>query len=419
MNRLIAPEFSKAQDINLIFPKRVALTDNIDLYWLDETQDDTVKLDICWDAGSKHQSKSLTASFTNALLLAGTKQLTAHDISDKIDFQGGYVSHDIDKDQASITLYGLNDKIDAIFDVFSEGFNTANFPEHELEKLIEIRKNGFNISLEKVNTLCRQEFNKHIFGEKSQYGKVAVLEDFDKVDHQDLLDFYTEFYRNHKPTLFLVGQVDDSFIEKLKDWASKMGTTSPTYSSDTFNQTKGKITKTKDGAIQTAIRIGHLMIQKNHPDYYKFQILNTILGGYFGSRLMTNIREDKGYTYGIGSGLSVLDDSAYFFISTEVAKEVVDKTLTEIYNEIDKLKNDYIPTDELEKVKNYLLGEFLRHADGPIAMMENFKNIYFNNLSEDYYTDFIHAINYVTAKQLKDLANKYWVKENMLEVLAG
>lgn len=419
MNRSIAPEFSKAQDIKLIFPKCVALTEHINLHWLDETQDDTVKLDICWDAGSKFQSKPLTASFTNALLLSGSKDMTAHDISDKLDYQGGYVSHDIDKDQASITLYGLNDKIGEIFEVFSQGFNHVNFPEQELEKLKEIRKNGFKVSMEKVNTLCRQEFNKHIFGENTKYGKVAELSDFDKVESNDIKGFYNKFYREHKPTLFLVGKVSPEFIEQLKTWAKNMGTTSPTYTKDDYKQTVGRITKSKEGAIQSAIRIGHLMIQKNHPDYYKFQILNTILGGYFGSRLMANIREDKGYTYGIGSGLSVLDDSAYFFVATEVAKEVVDNTITEIYNEIEKLKNEYIPTDELEKVKNYLLGEFLRQADGPIAMMENFKNIYFNNLSEDYYTDFIHAVNYVTAKQLKELANKYWIKENMLEVVAG
>ena len=419
MNRSIAPEFKKAQKIDLIFPKKIELENGINLFWLDETQDETVKLDICWDAGSKYQSKSLVASFTNALLLSGTPTLSAHDISDKIDFQGGYVSHDIDKDQASITLYGLNDKIGSIFNDFDNALQQAIFPEHEVHKLIDIRKNGFNISMEKVSTLCRQAFNRNIFGENTAYGKVAKIEDFDKVTQQDIIDFYTEFYLNTKPTLFLVGQVEDSFVNQLKTWSKQMGTTTPTYQNSDFIQTKGRVTVQKEGAIQSAIRVGRLMIQKNHKDYYKFQILNTILGGYFGSRLMANIREDKGYTYGIGSGLSVLDDSAYFFIATEVAKEVAENTITEIYNEINRLKNDYVSKDELEKVKNYMLGEFLRQSDGAIAMMENFKNIYFNNLSEDYYTDFIHAVNDVTPQQLKDLANKYWIKDEFLEVIAG
>ena len=419
MNRTIAPEYSKAQTIDLIIPQRIKLTDKIDLYWLDETQDDTVKLDMTWDAGSKYQSKKLTASFTNALLLGGTTKLSANQISEKIDFLGGYVSQDLDKDQGGVTLYGLNNKMEAIFDVFVEGFNHAIFPESEVEKLIDIRKNNFKISMEKVSTLCQQGFNEHIFGENNLYGQVASLEDFDNVTATDLQDFYKSLYLKTKPTLFLVGKVDDSFIDKLKNWAKTLGEDTSTCTNENFVQTKGRIEIEKKDAIQTSIRIGRLMFNKNHKDYYKFQVLNTILGGYFGSRLMANIREDKGYTYGIGSGLSVLDDSAYFSISTEVAKEVVDDTIKEIYVEIDKLKNEYISKNELKKVKNYLLGDFLRGADGSIAMMENYKNIYFNNLSEDYYTDFIHAINNVTAKQLKDLANKYLDKSEFLEVLAG
>ena len=419
MNRTIAPEYSKAQHIDLIVPQCIKLTDKIDLYWINETQDDTVKLDMTWNAGSKYQSKKLTASFTNALLLAGSPTLTAREISEKIDFQGGYVSQDLDKDQGGVTLYGLTNTIETIFDVFSESFNNAIFPEYEISKLIDIRKSNFKVSMEKVSTLCRQEFNKRIFGKSNEYGKVASLEDFDTITADDLQDFYNTLYLGTKPTLFLVGKVDDTFIKKLKNWATTFNTNTIDFVNSEFNQTKGRIEITKKDAIQTSIRIGRLMIQKNHPDYYNFQVLNTILGGYFGSRLMANIREDKGYTYGIGSGLSVLDDSAYFFISTEVAKEVVDETITEIYVEIDKLKNEYVSKDELEKVKNYLLGEFLRGADGSIAMMENFKNIYFNDLSEEYYTDFIDAINNVTAKQLKDLANKYWDKSEFLEVLAG
>jgi len=419
MNRNIAPDFTKAQKIDLVFPQKIELENGIQLFWLNETQDDTVKLDISWDAGSKYQNKALVASFTNALLLSGSPDLNAHQISDKIDFQGGFISHDVDKDNGGITLYGLNNKISDIFSVFSTAFNQAVFPESEVNKLIDIRKNGFNISMEKVSTLCRQSFNKNVFGDETGYGKVAQLDDFNKVNQQDIVDFYNTFYLKSKPTLFLVGQVDDDFINELKKWSSKMGTTTPTCPPQNFKQTKGRVEIKKEDAIQSAIRIGRLMIQKNHKDYYKFQILNTILGGYFGSRLMANIREDKGYTYGIGSGLSVLDDSAYFFISTEVAKDVTESTITEIYNEINRLKNEYITKNELEKVKNYLLGEFLRHADGPIAMMENFKNIFFNNLSEDYYTDFIHAVNDVTPQQLKDLANKYWDKNEFLEVIAG
>ncbi len=419
MNRTIAPEYKKAQSLDVEFPHKVELSNGIELYWLNDIQNDTVKLDVVWDAGSKFQTKSLVASFTNALLLAGTKEMTAQQISEQLDFFGGYVSHDIDKDQAGITLYGLNDKIKDIFNVFDTAFLNAMFPETELKKLIDIRKSNYQVSQQKVNNLCRKAFNKHIFGENTQYGKVAELEDFDQVNVEDLKLFYQDVYLNTKPVLFLVGNVSNDFINLLKQWTKQLGNHRAEIEPQPFKQTVGRVVEKKEKTIQSAIRIGKLLFTKNHPDYYKFQVLNTILGGYFGSRLMANIREDKGYTYGIGSGLSVLEDAGYFFVSTEVAKDVTEATINEIYNEIEKLQTQLINHDELEKVKNYLLGDFLRHSDGPIAIMENYKNIYFNNLSEEYYSDFIQSVNDVTAQQLQDLAIKYLQKNTMLEVVVG
>jgi predicted Zn-dependent peptidase len=419
MNRTIAPGFKKAQSLDVVFPHKVELSNGIELYWLNDVQDDTVKLDVVWDAGSKFQTKPLVASFTNALLLAGTDNLSAQQISEKIDFFGGYVSHDIDKDQAGITLYGLNDKITNIFSEFDVAFSNAIFPKNEVEKLIDIRKSNYQISQEKVSTLCRKSFNKMIFGENTAYGKVAELEDFDQVTIEDLQGYYQNIYLQTKPVLFMVGNVSDEFIEQLKIWTSKLGNRRGKIEQQIFNQTKGIVKVKKEKAIQSAVRIGKLLFTKKHPDYFKFQVLNTILGGYFGSRLMANIREDKGYTYGIGSGLSVLEDAGYFFVSTEVAKDVTQPTIAEIYYEIEKLQTELVSDDELEKVKNYLLGDFLRHSDGPIAIMENYKNIYFNDLSEDYYSDFIKAVNDVTSTQLQELAIKYLQKDTMLEVVAG
>ncbi|HIP36084.1 MAG TPA: insulinase family protein [Crocinitomix sp.] len=418
MNRTIAPKYTKAQSLDIEFPHKIELSNGISLYHLSEVQDDTVKLDIVWDAGSKYQEKPLVASFTNKLLLAGTTDLNAQQISEKFDFLGGYIAHDIDKDQAGVTLYGLNDKISDIFNVFNEAFADAVFPETEIEKLVEIKKNNYKVSQEKVSTLCHKEFNKHIFGTQTAYGRVAELKDFDNLNINDLKNYY-QYYLNTKPVLFLVGKVSNQFIEQLNNWTKTIGQKKISLPNQAFIQKQGKVVIHKKDAIQSAIRIGKLLFTKTHPDYYKFQVLNTILGGYFGSRLMANIREDKGYTYGIGSGLSVLEDAGYFFVSTEVAKDVTDLTIKEIYNEIEKLQTQLVSDQELEKVKNYLLGEFLRQSDGPIAIMENYKNIYFNNLSENYYSDFIKAVHSVTPKQLQDIAIKHLNKNTMLEVVAG
>jgi predicted Zn-dependent peptidase len=174
-----------------------------------------------------------------------------------------------------------------------------------------------------------------------------------------------------------------------------------------------------DEALQSAIRVGKILFNKTHKDFQPLQILNTVFGGYFGSRLMSNIREDKGYTYGIGSGIVSLQNGGYFFISTEVGVDVCANALHEIYFEMDRLREELITKDELQLVKNYLLGTFLRSVDGPFAMAERFKGILQYNLGYDYFDKYIATIKAVSASELRDLANKYFDKNSMIELVVG
>ena len=175
----------------------------------------------------------------------------------------------------------------------------------------------------------------------------------------------------------------------------------------------------KEDAMQSAIRIGKVLFNKTHPDFQPLQILNTLFGGYFGSRLMSNIREDKGYTYGIGSGIASLQNSGYFFISTEVGVDVCKDALKEIYFEMNRLREELVPEDELQLVKNYLLGMFLRSVDGPFAMAERFKGIMEYNLNYDYFDRYIATIKEISASQLRSLANSYFDKDSMIELVVG
>jgi len=420
MNRKIAPPFIKTEKIDFILPKKIELNNSVTLFHFDEVYDDTVKLEMMWNAGTKYQTKALSSSFACQLILSGTPDKTAYQIEEEIDYFGGYFSPDFDKDFASLSLYGLNDTIHNIFNVFNDAFQKVTFPETELNTLREIKKNNFKVSLEKVNTLAKRNFQKLMFNENSPYHKLAELKDYDLITTEDIKTFYENYYLNSPPTIFLVGNVSKEFISELKDWA-KIFENKKIVKNDfsAYQNQIGNYFFEKKGAIQSAIRVGKIMMKKNHPDYYKFQVLNTILGGYFGSRLMSNIREEKGYTYGIGSGLTVLEDTAYFYISTEVGVEVKEETLKEIYFEIDRLKTELVTEQELEKVKNYLLGDFLRNVDGSLAMMDSFINIYTHDLSEEYYTDFMNAIHHITPKQIMEIAQKYFEKDTFLEVVVG
>jgi predicted Zn-dependent peptidase len=171
--------------------------------------------------------------------------------------------------------------------------------------------------------------------------------------------------------------------------------------------------------FQSAIRVGKELFNRHHTDYAGMQVLNTVLGGYFGSRLMKNIREDKGYTYGIGSMIISLHHSGYFVIASEVGTGVTKKAVKEVFVEINRLRNELIPENELSLVKNYIMGQIIRMFDGPFATADTIKSILEYGLDFDYYDRTIETIMGITAVELRDLANKYLKPETFTEIIAG
>jgi zinc protease len=175
----------------------------------------------------------------------------------------------------------------------------------------------------------------------------------------------------------------------------------------------------KEEALQSAIRIGRRTINRSHADFPGLQVLNTILGGYFGSRLMANIREDKGYTYGIGSASVSLKNAGYFFIASEVGAEVCSKAIDEIDKEIEILKTQPVPDDELVLVRNYMLGSLLGSLENAFSHADKFKNIFFYGLGYDYYERYIQTVKDISAERIMELANKYFNAGDFERVIVG
>ncbi len=175
----------------------------------------------------------------------------------------------------------------------------------------------------------------------------------------------------------------------------------------------------KPDSVQSAIRIGKLTIGKSHHDFVKLQVVSTILGGYFGSRLMSNIREDKGYTYGIGSFIAPMNQASYFGIATEVGVDITRQAIDEIYKEINRLSTDIMPNEELELVKSYLMGEILKSVDGPFALAERWKGMLLFGLDSEYFKKMIETISSITPEEVLDIAKKYLVADEMYEVVVG
>jgi len=424
LNRALAPEFKTINKIDVIQTKHEKLSNGIDVYSLSAGSQEIVKVEFVFRAGMYHQTKTLIASTTNNLLESGTKSYTADELSDGIDFYGSFLELQVEQDIATVTLFSLNKYLNESLKFVEELIKFPLFPEHEFKIHVSNKKQKHIINSQKVSVLARRRFTELLFGADHPYGRDVKDADFDRISISELKTFFNTHYNSLNCTIFTSGNLPHNLTETLNGffgeahWGGKLDNDSlQARTLHTSSQQKHFIQK--DDAIQSAIRVGRILFNKTHPDYFKFQVLNTILGGYFGSRLMANIREDKGYTYGIGSGLTNLVHSGYFFISTEVGADVTRETLSEIYKELGILREKSIDTTELETVRNYILGNFLRSVDGPFALADKYKSIWEYGLDYSFFDNYFHAVKTVTPAELRDLANKYFQEKDLIECVAG
>jgi zinc protease len=422
LNRTTPPAYHPIKEASLIHASKTILANNIPLYTINAGSQELVKIEVIFNAGTCAQNKTLVASATNALMREGTTKYSSNEISEILDFYGAYLETNVEKFSAEFSLYSLNKHLHHVLPVLSSVIEEPNFPDKEFDLYVKNNLQKFKISQQKVDVIARNQFPSLIFGENHPYGRYAKESDYTKLKNQDLIDFYNRFYKSKIAYILISGYVTNEIIETISNVFGKNKNQTHHINHDFFvaspSATKKVFIEKKD-AIQSAIRIGRPLFSKSHPDYFGFQVLNTILGGYFGSRLMSNIREDKGYTYGIGSGLAPFKKGGMFFISTEVGVDVTKSALTEIYHEIKRLREEIIPEEELETVKNYILGIFLKSAEGPFAQAEKLKGVYDFNLDYNYYTNYFKAVQNVSPEVLQKLANKYLQEADLFELVVG
>lgn len=423
IDRKISPAFKTIDTIDMIKASERQLNNAIPVYAINAGSLDLIKIEFLFSAGMFQQQCTLQAATVNTMLEEGTSKMNADQIADAVDYYGAFLETSVSQDHASVILYTLNKHLKSTLPIVEQVIKDAVFPQQELTTHLTNKKQKFLVNKQKVASVARKRFSELLFGEKHPYGINVKEEDFSKITIPLLSQFYKTFYRSNNCKIILAGKVHEEIYQLLNDhfggsdWKGTVNATVVVPPLQTVIEKQHLIFK--EDALQSAIRIGKPLFNKTHKDFHPMQVLNTVFGGYFGSRLMSNIREDKGYTYGIGSAIVSLQNAGYFFISTEVGVDVCSNAIHEIYYEMDRLKQELITEDELQLVKNYLLGTFLRSVDGPFAMAERFKGIMTYNLGYDYFSKYIATIKSVSASELRDLANTYFDKNSLVELVVG
>ncbi|MFN5319826.1 MAG: M16 family metallopeptidase [Bacteroidia bacterium] len=422
LNRTEPPLSLPLDEAHFGQPECVELHNGIKIWHLNSGSQEVVRLEFVFHAGAINHTNPLAATICSSLLQEGTSKRNSAQISEAIDRYGAFLELDVDKDFAFVTLYTLKRYYKQTLPIVLELIQDSVFPQKEYTQLLQQYEQKFKVNIQKVSFLASRGFQKAIF-QDSPYGNITESESFASISLEHIKEFARQHFRIERCHIMLSGYIDsevlDCTLKSLSEVEVKANFFNPETSSGSQAAPSAKYWIEKEDALQSAIRIGRRMFTRSHPDFFGMKVLCTVLGGYFGSRLMSNIREDKGYTYGIGAGLMAYRSDGWFYISTEVGTDVTQNALKEIYIEMARLRNEPITEEELNLVKNYLNGQLLKSFDGPFEQMDRFKTIAFMGGSNSYYEDYRRTINQITPEELNALANRWLQEKDLIELVAG
>ena len=423
MDRTIQPEIQPLKNFHIQTPVRTTLPNGIPLTVINAGEQEVVRMDVLFSGGRWQQSQKLQALFTNRMLREGTTKYTAATIAEKLDYYGSWLELSSSSEYAYITVYSLNKYLAKTLEVVESMIKEPLFPQKELQTILDTNIQQYLVNTSKVDFLAHRSLLKSLYGEQHPCGKIVMEEDYHTITPEVLREFYERHYHSGNCSIFLSGKVTDDIISRVTDiFGIPFGQYQLQMPKSSFPFAaipEKRIFTDREDAMQSAVKMGCTTITREHPDYPKLRVLMTLFGGYFGSRLMSNIREDKGYTYGISAGVVFYPDSGLLIVSTETDNEYVEPLIQEVYHEIDRLHLDPVSAEELRIVRNYMLGEMCRSYESPFSLSDAWIFIATSGLKDDYFARSLQAVNEITPAEIQDLAQRYLCKETLKEVIAG
>ena len=415
------PVIAIPEHLRVVHAKKRRLANGIDLHLLESSEQEVVRVSFIFRAGSSMQSVPFSASATVNLLAEGTNRYTAAEIAEKLDFYGSYYDVSVDRDYVVVTFCSLTKFFAPTMEVGGEILLHPAFPDEHVETYCGKEKQRLTIDRTKVAFRARELFVQTLFGVQHPYGIVSPAEGYDKLSAHDVAAFYRKFYVAERCFVVASGRIDAATTGIIASVAEKIPSGGAVAPPDGFAPPAGKSYAflPQPGAVQSAIRIGIPLFPRTHPDYIPMQVVATILGGYFGSRLVSNLRGERGYTYGVFAGLVNMEQAGYMAIATEVASAATVDSLDQIFFEMERLRTEPVPAEELQMVKNIMVGEVMRILDGPFGIADvTIENIQ-NGTDNEYINRLLGEIRAFTPQRVMETACRYLVPENFTTVVVG
>jgi predicted Zn-dependent peptidase len=416
------PQMKDAVDLTLsLKPYRLFTLDNgIPVYAVDAGAEEVLQLEIVFRAGNWYETENGIAAAANTLLKNGTSKRSAFEINEHFEYFGAYLNRNCYNETSNIILHCLTKHLPELLPVMQELITDSVFPQQELDIYRQNMQQRLEVNMRKCEFIAGRLIDEYLYGIEHPYGKYSTKEMYDRLDQQSLNQFHRQYYVNGHAMIFVAGVLPADLESSLNRFFGQLPLNRHPLPS-IIHPVRPTIEKkhfilNDPAGVQGAIRLARPFPNRHHPDYKPAMVLNTLFGGYFGSRLMDNIREDKGYTYGIYSHIQNHIGETAWMVSTEAGREVCEATVHEIHHEMKRLREEEIPEDELMMVRNYLMGTILGDLDGPFQIIGRWKNLILNGLDDTFFYDTLRTIREITPEELNALAQKYLKPEEFYEL---
>ena len=416
-------------DCRGLLPQRHTLADGHRLDLFPDNAIELLRLNFTFEAGTIYQPKRLLAAATNQLFAQASRHHSAQQVAEFMDAHGIAMERELNFTNSTLCVYTLTEYAEELLPLLHELLTEPLFSQKEFKADMALRRQQQQKNWQRTSFVARNLYYRAIYGPEHPLGQYAVPEDVEQIALSDVEAFYRQCYDWPSVQIDMAGHFDEHILHIYNSIFSTTAAEAPRPQPRSLItaedlvptlQPAGHIHQPMERAVQSTIRIGRLLPwQWNDLDYYYFQILNTLLGGYFGSRLMSNLREDKGYTYGISSQASLFRGSMPFTIMADVNGKATQASIEEIYKELRRLQNAPVPQAELDMVKNYLVGDFIRSIDGIFERNDYYRMQQQCGITEQATELYKEALRSVSPAILQRLAQDILNPADLTEVVVG
>ena len=390
------------------------------IYAINCPEYEVVRVSFVFHAGTITQRHPFTASATANMLAEGSENMTSQQIAERLDYYGSYFDINIDRDYSYITFCTLSKFFAQTAEVIEEVILRPTFPEREVSIYSAKRRQQLTIERRKVETIARENFAQAIFGKSHPYGISYPESAYDTLCREDINEHYQRRYTAENCIVICSGSISEDVLKRITDITAQIHNSAEKdeIAFPPFD-TQHEVLVQHNGAVQSSIRMGRLLFTRAHEDFIPMQVLSTTLGGYFGSRLMQNLRERNGFTYGVFSAMVNFQNTGYLAIATQVGTDVTEQALEQIAIEIDTLRNELVSEQELSLVKNIMAGEMMRILDGPFGIADVTTENILCGFDNSHIADNLSRIRTTTPEEIRALAQKYLDPKDIVTVVAG